>query len=255
VLWHLGYPVQAVLTKQRLVLHSEELQMALPTARALRCECFLGVLGADPVRARGFAEKALKHSADNSLIHFEGWARALYGALLIRTGDPQTGLRSLYDALNSFEKIGSRIFRSSVLGYIAEAHGVLHEPETGLSVLDEALTFVDTMSERHSEAELLRIQGNLLHRVGKSAEAEMRYQCALKVAREQQARWWELKAATDLARLWRDQGKSDEARELLAPVYGWFTEGFDLADMKAAKGLLDELGADAGSEPQSKSPR
>src|SRR5205807_1993532 len=107
--------------------------------------------------------------------------------------------------------------------------------------LDEGFSIIEKTEERVCEAELCRSRGVLFHQCGRSVEAEGEFKQALSIARRQDARMWELRAATGLAQLWRDQGKRHEARDLLAPVHGWFTEGFDTRDLKEAKALLDEL--------------
>jgi len=115
--------------------------------------------------------------------------------------------------------------------------------DEGMHLLAEALAIVDTTGERHTEAELHRLRGELLLRqaVPEVPAAEACFQRALDVARHQQATSYELRAAMSLSRLWQQQGKSAEARELLAPLYGWFTEGFDTQDLREAKALLSEL--------------
>jgi predicted ATPase len=110
-----------------------------------------------------------------------------------------------------------------------------------LSLLDDALQIVERTGERWLEAELYRHKGRLLLRQGHSEAAEELYRKALSIAEEQEAKFWELRAAASLARLRRDQGRHSEARDLLAQVYGWFTEGFDTPDLKEAKALLDAL--------------
>ena len=126
---------------------------------------------------------------------------------------------------------------------LAEAHGSQGEPEAGLTVLTEALTLVDKTGERCVEAELYRLKGELLLQQfsDNQTEAEVCFHHAISIAQSQQAKSWELRAATSLARLWHQQGKRQEAHDLLAPVYNWFTEGFDTADLQDAKALLDEL--------------
>ena len=114
-------------------------------------------------------------------------------------------------------------------------------PIEGLNYLAEAAQIIETSEERYSEAEVHRLRGELLTATGDRTAAEQSYHQALAVADRQCAKLFELRAATSLARLWRDQGKRPEARDLLAPVYGWFTEGFDTLDLKEAKALLDEL--------------
>jgi predicted ATPase len=132
------------------------------------------------------------------------------------------------------------------LGWLAEASGKGGHAEEGLHLLAEALALVESTGERWWAAELYRLKGELLlaqeSKRQKWMEAEACFQHALAVARCQQAKSWELRVAMSLSRLWQQQGKRVEARELLAPVYGWFTEGFDTADLQDAKVLLEELG-------------
>ena len=115
------------------------------------------------------------------------------------------------------------------------------QPQAGLDQLAEAATMVETTQERWAEAEMHRLRGALLLSINEHASAADNYQHAIDVARWQSARLWELRAATSLARLLRDQGRRTEARDLLAPIYGWFTEGFDTPVLQDAKALLDEL--------------
>ena len=119
------------------------------------------------------------------------------------------------------------------------------QPEAGLTVLAEALTLADTTGERWYAPEHYHLKGALLLQQSSDnhTEAEQCFQHALDIARDQQAKSLELRSATSLARLWQQRGKQAEARELLAPIYGWFTEGFDTADLQEARALLDELGA------------
>ena len=128
---------------------------------------------------------------------------------------------------------------------MARACGELGQFDDAWSYIGEAITAVETTKEKWYEAEVHRIAGEiaLMSPEPDAAKAEACFERALAVARSQQAKSWELRAAISMARLWREQGKRDEARELLAPVYGWFTEGFDTLDLKQAKALLDELAA------------
>jgi predicted ATPase len=123
------------------------------------------------------------------------------------------------------------------------AHAKLGKLDDAWRCIDEATTLIETTKERWCEAEVYRVAGEVALLQRDTAKAKEYFERALAVARQQQAKSWELRAATSLARLWRDQGKQDEARELLAPVYGWFTEGFDTRDLKVAKALLNELAA------------
>jgi predicted ATPase len=139
---------------------------------------------------------------------------------------------------------GNRLYLSGTLGFLAEAQAKAGQPEDGLATLAEALALVEETGERHWEAELYRLKGELLSTQsmqGDEAGAEASLQEAIEVARRQRAKSWELRAAVGLARLWQEQGRADEARQMLAEVYDWFTEGFDTADLIEAKTLLDEL--------------
>jgi predicted ATPase len=142
--------------------------------------------------------------------------------------------------------------RPYYLALLAEAYGQGGQAEAGLAVLAEALAAVEKTGERWCEAELYRLKGELLLQSGgqvresgvsnpQSETAEICFHQALELARRQQAKSWELRAAVSLSRLWQRQGKRAEAHALLAPIYGWFTEGFDTADLQEAKALLEAL--------------
>ena len=128
------------------------------------------------------------------------------------------------------------------IALLAAACEIAGQVEEGLTLLDDALQIVEKTGERWFAAELNRQKGRLLLRRGRTEAVEELYRKALSIAEEQEAKLWELRAAASLARLWADQDRRSEARDLLAPVYGWFTEGFDTPDLKEAKALLDELG-------------
>jgi predicted ATPase len=135
------------------------------------------------------------------------------------------------------------MLRPYFLALLAEAYSIIGQPEAGLTVLAEALTCADTTGERLYEPELYRLKGALLlqQHSDNQAEAENYFHQAIAIAQKQQAKSLELRATTSLARLWHQQGKQAEARDLLAPIYGWFTEGFDTADLQEAKALLEAL--------------
>jgi predicted ATPase len=143
----------------------------------------------------------------------------------------------------AYQATGVQQHTPSFLGLLAGLYIKAENSSEALKLLDEALLRVDRLDERWFEAELHRLKGEALLAGSpeRAAEAETCYHRALAVARNQGARLWELRTATSLARLWRGQGRRAEARDLIAPVYGWFTEGFDTADLKDAKALLDEL--------------
>jgi predicted ATPase len=129
------------------------------------------------------------------------------------------------------------------LSLLAKSYADLDQPDDALRLVDEAKDVIEKTGERWAEADVHRIAGEIALRSPQpdAAKAEAHFERALSVARQQQAKSWELRAAMSMSRLWRDQGKPQQARELLAPIYGWFTEGFDTADLKEAKALLDKL--------------
>jgi predicted ATPase len=147
------------------------------------------------------------------------------------------------ETLAELRRTGHEFHRPWFLYLLAEAHAAGSEFEEALTQIEEALAVLGQTEERWCEAELQRLKGELLLRLPNSDPdaAKVCFERAMEVARWQEAKSWELRAATSLAQLWRDQGRQAEAHDLLAPVYGWFTEGFDTADLKDAKALLDEL--------------
>ena len=149
----------------------------------------------------------------------------------------------LTSGLTASRSMGSTLCNPFYLSSLARAHAVLGKFDDAWRCIGEAETLIEQSKQRWFEAEVNRTAGEiaLLSPKPRAAKAEAYFELALAVAQAQQAKAWELRAAMSMARLWRDQGKRDEARDLLAPVYGWFTEGFDTADLKEAKALLDEL--------------
>jgi predicted ATPase len=159
------------------------------------------------------------------------------------TGNAVDAVQKISSTVNVYRSMGSTLRLPEYLWYLAKAYAQLGQMDDAWHRVDEAITIMRASGEIWCEAELRRVSGEIAL-MGGNPEAEMAeayFQHAIAVARQQQARSWELRAAMSMARLWRDQGKRDQARELLAPVYGWFTEGFDTLDLKEAKALLDEL--------------
>ena len=165
------------------------------------------------------------------------------GCVLALTGKASDAVQTITSGITAFRSTGSTTDLSVYLLYLAQAHADLRQFDSATRCIGEAMNVVETTKERWYEAEVHRIAGEiaLLSLEPDMAKAEIYFERALAVAREQKARSWELRAAMSMARLWRDQGKVREARELLAPVFGWFTEGFDTRDLKEAKALLEEL--------------
>ena len=143
----------------------------------------------------------------------------------------------------AYQSAGSTVWLPFYQAYLGIAHAELHQFDDAWRCVGEAITTIETTQQKWCEAEVNRIAGEIALRPSEpdATKAANYFERALAVARQQQAKSWELRAAMSMARLWRDQGKRNEARDLLAPVYGWFTEGFDTLDLKEANALLDEL--------------
>jgi class 3 adenylate cyclase/tetratricopeptide (TPR) repeat protein len=240
-LWILGYPEQAATASKQALARAREMGLAFTTVFALDGEALLGALGADPRSALARTDEAVAHSIEHGFADFEVRARFFQGALLARSGDPQRGIELMRNAIAAADSNAARHRRTLYLGHMAAAHADLGQPEAGLNLLDEAIQMAETADERFFEAELHRLRGHILLALGREGEAEAELLGALTIARQQQARWWELRAATSLAKHWHDEGKHMQAYSLLQPAYGWFTEGFDTPSLKSAKLLLDEL--------------
>ena len=166
----------------------------------------------------------------------QGWADA-------QRGEATTGIAHIRGGMAAAEATGTRVSAPLFLTLLAEALALAGKIEEGLAALDDALATAAVSGERGWDAEIHRLRGELTGHLPHPdpAKAEDSFRTALAIAREQGTRGYELRAATSLARLWREQSRQSEARDLLAPLYGWFTEGFDTADLKDAKALLDQL--------------
>jgi predicted ATPase len=170
-----------------------------------------------------------------------GHASVCWGFALSGLGHRTKGVAEIQAGMAARHVTGARMLNTQWLGFLAGAYLQAGQLDNALAALDQAAQTVAATDESHYQAELYRLRGAVLAATGDGAEAPKWFHHAIDTAQSQQARSFELRAATSLARLWRDQGKQAEARELLAPIYGWFTEGFETRDLKDAKGLLDEL--------------
>jgi predicted ATPase/DNA-binding winged helix-turn-helix (wHTH) protein len=244
ILWLQGLPDQALrmahdnIENARAIDHAASLCVALEFA----CTVFLDV--GDLATTKRYVAMWLELSAKDALGLNHTFGRWYEGALLIKEGDVVAGLRSTRTALDELRETGFFLRRPAFLGVLAEGLASIGQVAEGLLAIDDALAQCKRSDERWNISELLRTRGELFLLEGApeaAVAAEGHYQQGLDWARRQGALSWELRCATSLARLWRDQARSKEARELLAPVYDRFTEGFATADLRAAKTLLDEV--------------
>ena len=181
---------------------------------------------------------------------WSGTGQSYLGGALAWLGEVQQGLALAREASAVLEAKESLTERTIFLSLMAEAQALAGHAKDGLATLTEALAFAEKTGERYYEAELRRLKGEALRVQGQEESAEASFRQAIEVARHQNARSWELRATTSLARLWQRQGKINEARQALAEIYGWFTEGFDTRDMMEARALLDELAQERHPEPR-----
>ena len=189
------------------------------------------------------ADAATRLAAEQGIAQWFAGGTILRGWAVAAQGQTAEGLAQIHQGLVAWRAAWAEALRPFWLALLAEAHATGGDPAGGLHGLAEALVLVETTGELWYEAELYRLKGDLLLRqaVPDTRQAEACLQQALAVARRQQAKAWELRTAISLSRLWQQQGRRDEAHALLAPVYHWFTEGFDTADLQDAKALLEEL--------------
>jgi predicted ATPase len=237
-LWLLGYPDQARKRSHEGLALAQELSPAFSPALALYFAAWLHWFSRDIHAVQERAEAAVIQG-------FPFWSTAgtiLLGWALAEQGQKEGGIAQLRQGLAAYRATGAEMKRPCFLAMLAEACEKGGEAEEGLNALAEALALVDKTGERWWEAELHRLKGELLRRrASPTEEVEACFHQALDIARRQQAKSLELRAAMSLSRLWQQQGQRADARELLAPIHGWFTEGFDTADLQEAKALLEEL--------------
>ena len=241
ILWLQGLPDQAMRTAEGSVADARATNHAMSLCQALAvAACPIALFIRDLAAAEHYVEMLLDHSTRHALARWRAFGRCYQGMLVIQRGDLNTGLRLLRAGFDETGAAGSapRLFTF----VMAEALGRAGQIADGLAAIEEAIVRSERSEERWVIAELLRIKGELFllqGAPGTAAAAEDHYQQALGWARRQGALSWELRAATSLARLLRDQNRPTEAIALLAPIYNRFTEGFETADLKAAKALID----------------
>ena len=242
VLWGLGYPEQAVQRSREALTLAQEMHHPFSIALAHAYAAMLHQFRQEPHAANAHAEMALTLCTEYGFAYYLAWAMIMQGWALAKQGQ-QEGIAQMHQGLATLQATGGGLRLPYYLTLLAEAYGHRGEAEKGLSLLAEAFASLQRTEERRWEAELHWLKGNLLlaHSTADPTPAEACLHQALEVARRQHAKSLELRAATSLARLWQSQGKGKEAYDLLAPIYNWFTEGFDTADLQDAKTLLTEL--------------
>jgi predicted ATPase len=243
VLWHLGYPDQALGCSEHAVAIAEEQSShPLSLAMTLSFSAALHQLRGEAGRTREVAERDLALATEQIIPFFAALAMVLRGWALVEETRCEEGIARLREGVDAYRATGSLLENPHWLTLLAEDCGKAGRIEEALGILREGLAEVERTGIRYYEAEMHRLEGELRLGFDKKG-SEVCFRRAIGIARAQQAKSWELRAALSLARLWQRQGKPDQARDLLAPIYGWFTEGFGTPVLQEAKALLEELAA------------
>lgn len=242
-LWMLGYPEAALAQTENSLKDAREIGQAATLMYALAHASFSNILGGDYLAANAEADELMKLANEKGALFWKANGMMWQGMLSTLAGEASKAVQMLTSAITAWRSTRSTAWTPSCLTFLAKAHAELGHFDAALQWIAEAMKAAETTKEKWCEAEVHRIAGEiaLVSSVPEAPKAEAHFERALAIAREQQAKSWELRAAMSMARLWRDQGNGRQARELLAPVYGWFTEGFDTLDLEEAKALLDEL--------------
>jgi predicted ATPase/DNA-binding winged helix-turn-helix (wHTH) protein len=246
LLWHLGFPDQALQRIEETINLAKEVRHPQSLAVALLHASDIQYFRHEWRSAQLSAEEVAKLCAEHGFAGLLGQADTHAGQAVARRGYPEEGMAQVQKGLNAMQAAGGVLFQAYFLGSLARACGAAGRSGDGLKAVAEAHTIISKTGERLYESELWRLKGELLVQVNRldlGDEAEECFLKAIEISRQQEAKAWELRSTTSLARLLRDTGRANEARKTLTEIYNWFTEGFDTGDLKDAKALLDELSA------------
>ena len=242
-LWTLGYPEAAIADAEHSLKDAREIGQAATLMFALNTVSFSHFLCGNYATTNSLIGEVIPLAEQKGTLFWKVFGMMNRGCVLALTGKAAEAVEIITSGLAAYRSTGATLFMPLYLPYLAKASAELGQFDNAWRHIGEARTAVETTKERLFEVDMHRLAGDiaLMSPEQDAAKAEAHFERALAIARQQQAKSWELRAAMSLARLWRDQGKVQQARELLAPVYGWFTEGFDTRDLKEAKALLEEL--------------
>jgi tetratricopeptide (TPR) repeat protein/predicted Ser/Thr protein kinase len=236
---YLGHVDRAIEYSRRAVALARDLEHSTSTAHALTVATSLGMARGETDLVASQTEELARLSGERGILLFLAWSTFAQGWIVTKEGRLEDGIEQMERGLAGLREAGSNLGHVWVLGALAEAHATAGRVEEALTLLSEASALVEDSGQRLDEAEIYRIRGEtLIGRDRESAEAALRL--AIECARRQEARWLELRATTSLGRLLRGSGRGEEARRMLADVYGWFREGLDTAELKEARVLLDD---------------
>jgi predicted ATPase len=242
-LFILGCPGQAASQSEQAIAWSRSLHHPHTLAFSLNYAALVHQLARSERSHRAFLDELILVATEHRFPQWLACADVMRGYALGVRGETAEGLALIGKGLAEHSAMGASWNQPYYLALLALTNDRAGRTDEAIGLLDTAIEIVERTGERWFEAELRRLQGewHVAHRQDVCVKAEASFRRAIDVAQNQQAKMWELRASTSLARLWRDQGKRTEARDLLAPIYGWFTEGFDTLDLKEAKALLEDL--------------
>jgi len=245
VVWLLGYPDAAYAYAESAVKNARELGQAAALMYSLFHTSLTTIFSGRYEAANARLDELVGLAEEKNAAFWRAGGTTHRGCALAMTGKAADALHMINTGMTALRSTGATMFSPLYLSYLARACVELGKFDDASHWISEARVAMQTSKESWWEADILRIAGEIALKspARDAAKALAYFERALAVAQQQQAKSWELRAAMSMARLWRDQGKRDEARELLAPVYGWFTEGFETLDLKDARALLDELSA------------
>jgi predicted ATPase len=240
-LWAVGYPKEGIADADNAIKEAEEIGHAGTSLFALNFTSLAHIECGNYMLVKAQSAKAMALADEKKPSFWRVYGTLNHGCVLALTGKAYDAVHIITAGIAAWQSTGATMFLPIWLTRLAAVYAALSELNDARRSIGEAKRIVETTGERWCEAEVYRLTGEiaLMSPKGDVPQAESCFERALAIARQQQAKSWELRAAMSLARLWRDQGKVSEARELLAPVYAWFTEGFDTRDLKEAKALLD----------------
>jgi predicted ATPase len=241
-LWMLGYPQAALADAEQMLGDARELGQAGSLMQALYSAALPYVYWGNYAAAGALVDELTALVEEKRAVLYRAGAVLNRGWILAVTGKAEEAVDTINTGLTMYRSTGSTVWSRFYMTYLARAYADIGRFEDAWRCVDEVMAAIETTKERWFEAEVNRVAGEIaLLAAAPAAKAQAYFEHALAVARAQQAKSWELRAAMSLVRLWRDQGKREAASDLLAPVYTWFTEGFDTRDLKEAKALLNEL--------------
>ena len=244
-LWLLGYPDAALADTDHALNDARDCGHAVTLMYALFHASFPNIRCGKYAAANLLVDELLALADEKGSLSWKAYGMLVQGWLFARLSKASDAVHMITSGITALRSTGATLWMPLWLSHLTRAHAELGLFDEAWHCISEAMATVQTTKESWHKADILRIAGEITLKSPKSdaAKAEAYFERALAVARQQQAKSWELRAAMSMARLWRDQGKPQQARELLAPVYGWFTEGFDTRDLKEAKALLEQLAA------------